>query len=141
MRLNDCPVPVYGDQSFRGKCPSETVEQVTFFNRIRKVPIWGRIALHPRNEGKRHYRQVSKEKSEGMTEGAADIIIPGCPAFVCELKRRDHTQSEWQDGQIEYLEAAQKAGAFVCVALGADAATEAFEKWLGLNTSRNQAKE
>ena len=141
MRLNDCPVPVYGDQSFRGKCPSESVEQVTFFNRIRKVPIWGRIALHPRNEGKRHYRQVSKEKSEGMTEGAADIIIPGCPAFVCELKRRDHTQSEWQDGQIEYLRAAQKAGAFVCVALGADAATEAFEKWLGLNTSRNQAKE
>lgn len=141
MRLNDCPVPVYGDQSFRGKCPSESVEQVTFFNRIRKVPIWGRIALHPRNEGKRHFRQVNREKSEGMTEGASDIIIPGCPAFVCELKRRDHTQSQWQDGQIEYLEAAHNAGAFVCVALGADAATEAFEKWLGLQASRNQAKE
>jgi hypothetical protein len=70
-----------------------------------------------------------------MTEGASDIIIPGCPAFVCELKRRDHTKSKWQDGQLEYLETAQKAGAFVCVALGADAAMEAFEEWL-----KSQAK-
>lgn len=135
MRLNDCPVPVYGDQEFRGKCPSESVEQVTFFNRVRKVPIWGTIALHPRNEGKRHYKQVTKEKAEGMTEGASDIIIPGCPAFVCELKRRDRTQSKWQKGQQEYLEAAQKAGAFTCVALGADAAMEAFEEWIGVQTS------
>lgn len=135
MRLNDCPVPVYGDTSFRGKCPSESVEQITFFNRVRKVPIWGTLALHPRNEGKRHYKQVAREKSEGMTEGASDIIIPGCPTFVCELKRRDHTQSKWQDGQKEYLDAAQKAGAFACVALGADAAMEAFDEWL-----KSQAK-
>lgn len=80
----------------------------------------------------RHYKQVSREKAEGMTKGASDIIIPGCPAFVCELKRRDRTQSSWQDGQLEYLEAAKRAGAFACVALGADAATEAFEEWLGL---------
>lgn len=132
MNLSDCPVPVYGDQYWRGKCPSESVEQVTFFNRVRKVPIWGTIAIHPRNEGVRHYKQVSREKAEGMTKGASDIIIPGCPAFVCELKRRDRTQSSWQDGQLEYLEAAKRAGAFACVALGADAATEAFEEWLGL---------
>jgi hypothetical protein len=137
LRLSECPVPVYGDQSFRGKCPSESVEQVTFFNRIRKIPVWGRIALHPRNEGKRHYKQVSREKSEGMTEGASDIIIPGCPALVCELKRRDHTQSAWQDGQVEYLEAAQKAGAFVCVALGADGAMDAFEEWLRSQVNRS----
>ena len=132
MNLNDCPVPIYGDLSFRGKCPTESVEQITFFNRIRKVPVWGVIALHPRNEGKRHYKQVSREKAEGMTAGASDIIIPGCPAFVCELKRRDHKKSQWQDGQKEYLEAATKSGAFVCVALGADAAMEAFEEWTGL---------
>lgn len=132
MNLNDCPVPVYGDQSFRGKCPTESVEQITFFNRIRKIPIWGKLALHPRNEGKRHYKQVTKEKAEGMTEGASDIIIPGSPSFVCELKRRDRTKSSWQPGQEEYLEAAQKAGAFACVALGADAAMEALEEWLKL---------
>ena len=132
MNLNDCPVPVYGNQEWRGKCPSESVEQITFFNRIRKIPVYGLIAVHPRNEGKRHYKQVTKERAEGMTKGASDIIIPGNPAFVCELKRRDRTQSSWQDGQKEYLEAAQRAGAFVCVALGADAAMEAFEKWLSL---------
>lgn len=136
MNLNDCPVPVYGDQTYRGKCPSESVEQITFFNRIRKYPVYGLIALHPRNEGKRHVRQVSKEKAEGMTAGASDIIIPGSPAFVCELKRRDRTQSQWQDGQREYLEAAQKAGAFVCVALGADAAWEAFLEWAGTTGSQ-----
>lgn len=130
MNLSDCPVPVYGDPDWRGKCPSEAVEQVTFFNRVRKVPEWGILALHPRNEGKRNYKQVSREKAEGMTKGASDIIIPGCPAFVCELKRRDRTQSSWQDGQKEYLEAAQKAGAFVCVALGADAAWQAFGEWV-----------
>lgn len=132
MNLNDCQVPVYGDQSFRGKCPTESVEQITFFNRIRKIPIWGKLALHPRNEGKRHYKQVTKEKAEGMTEGASDIIIPGSPSFVCELKRRDRTKSSWQSGQEDYLESAQKAGAFACVALGADAAMEAFEEWLKL---------
>lgn len=135
MNLLDCPVPVYGDTDWRGKCPSESVEQVTFFNRIRKIPIYGLIAVHPRNEGVRHYKQVSKEKAEGMTKGASDIIIPGNPAFVCELKRRDRTQSKWQDGQREYLEAAQKAGAFACVALGADAAMEALEKWLSLQAN------
>ena len=132
MNLNDCPVPVYGDQTWRGKCPSESLEQITFFNRIRKIPIYGVIALHPRNEGKRHYKQVTKERAEGMTTGASDIIIPGNPAFVCELKRRDRTQSSWQDGQAEYLEAARKAGAFACLALGADAAMEALEEWLSL---------
>jgi len=132
VKLTDCPVPVYGNQEWRGKCPSESVEQITFFNRIRKIPIYGLIAVHPRNEGVRHYKQVSKEKAEGMTKGASDIIIPGNPSFVCELKRRDRTQSSWQDGQKEYLEAAKRAGAFTCVALGADAAMEALEEWLSL---------
>ena len=65
-----------------------------------------------------------------MTPGASDIIIPASVSFVCELKRKDHTQSKWQDGQIEYLEAANHAGAFVCVALGWEAAWQAFNDWL-----------
>jgi len=58
-----------------------------------------------------------------------DIIIPAAPAFVCELKRRDHTKSAWQKGQIEYLENCQKNGCFVCVALGYEAALQAVEDW------------
>src|SRR5690606_26229567 len=107
-------------------------EQKTFFNMLRTQhpATWGRIAIHPRNEGKRTPGQVWHHKAEGMTAGASDIIIPARVAFVCELKRQDHTQSKWQDGQIEYLEAAKNAGAFVCVALGWEAAWHAFNDWL-----------
>lgn len=29
-------IKVYGDMSYRGECPSENLEQVTFFNRLRR---------------------------------------------------------------------------------------------------------
>lgn len=138
MQLKDCPVPVYGDTSWRGNCPREEVEQASFFSRLRREhpDSYGLIALHPRNEGMKRAGQFSsviKHAAEGMTKGAADIIIPGSPAFVCELKRQDHTKSAWQDGQQAYLAAAQDAGAFTCVALGAVAAWSAFEIWLQLD--------
>lgn len=134
MQLRDCPVPVYGDIKFRGACPKEEIEQVTFFNRLRREypDTYGLIALHPRNEqqlrGSQHRTMIS-QKAEGMTAGASDIIIPGSPTFVCEMKRRDHTLSTWQEGQKEYLKAAQEQGAFACVGLGVDGAWEAFDKW------------
>ena len=134
MQLKDCPVPVYGDTAWRGKCPPEHIEQASFFNRLRRgyPDSYGLIAVHPRNEGLKRggqFSAVMRHQAEGMTKGAADIVIPGAPAFVCELKRRDHTQSAWQEGQQAYLGAAQSAGAFVCVALGAEAAWAAFEAW------------
>lgn len=126
---------VFGDQAYRGKCPLENVEQASFFNRLRRdyPDSWGALALHPRNEGlkeKGQFSTVLKHKAEGMTPGASDVIIPGAPSFVCEIKRRDHTVSTWQEGQVEYLGAAQRAGAFACVGLGAVGAWEAFEAWL-----------
>jgi len=132
--LSNCPVPVYGDQAWRGKCPVESVEQMTFFNRIRREfpDTFGAIAIHPRNEGLKvsgQFSAVHRHAAEGMTKGAADIIIPGRKTFVCELKRRDRTQSAWQNGQREYLTAAAGAGAFACLALGYLAAWEAFEAW------------
>jgi hypothetical protein len=122
---------VFGDQDFRGDCPTERAEQVTFFARLRREypDSYGLIAVHPRNEGKRHMMQVAREKADGMTPGASDIIIPGRVAFVCELKRRDHTVCSWGDKQLDYLQQSQKAGAFACVALGCDAAWEAFNEW------------
>lgn len=121
---------VYGDTDYRGDCPPETAEQVTFFNQIRNEypDTWGRIAVHPRNEGKRTHGQVWRQKAEGLTAGASDILIP--PGFCCELKRQDHTKSRWQPGQLEYLEAAHNAGAFACVALGWEAAWEALHEWI-----------
>lgn len=135
MKLSDCPVPIYGDQSFRGQCPIESLEQITFFNRLRREypATWGALALHPRNEQmlrNGQFSALSRHKAEGMTPGAADIIIPARVAFVCELKRRDHTKSAWQTGQIEYLSAAASAGSFACLALGADAAWDALQDWI-----------
>jgi len=130
MKFNKA-LSVYGDVSFRGVCPPESAEQKTLFTEIRRryPDSLGLIALHPRNEGVRHWSQAAIHTAEGMVKGAADLIIPGCPAFVCELKRRDHTQSKWESGQQEYLLACQSAGAFVCVALGWESAIKAITEW------------
>ena len=125
-------IQVFGDISFRGDCPSESLEAVTFFAKLRREhkESYALIATHIRNEGLRTFYQAAKQKSEGMTKGAPDIIIPASPAFVCELKRQDHTKSTWQIGQVEYLLEAQKQGAFVCVALGYVGAYKAFNCWI-----------
>lgn len=129
-------LPCYGDPEWRGPCPKEGAEQLTFFTELRKryPDTLGIIALHPKNEGKRRgaqFQQLNMDKAKGLAAGASDIVIPGCPTFVCELKRRDPTQSQWQPGQLPYLEASHKCGAFVCVALGWEAAMQAVEFWLG----------
>jgi hypothetical protein len=124
-------IKVFGSKEFRdSKCPSETSEQVTFFNVLRQLrPELGAIAVHPRNEGKRSWGQVARQKAEGMTKGASDIIIPGSPAFVCELKRKDHTKSRLEIEQTDYLLACQNMGAFACIALGWEGAMEAVNDW------------
>lgn len=137
MNLTDIAargVLIFGDTDFRGACPKEDLEQVTFFSRLRREypDTWGMIAVHPRNEGLRtggHLGAVSRHKAEGMTAGASDIIIPARVAFVCEMKRRDHTKSQWQEGQEDYLAAVVKSGGFACVALGVDAAWQALQYW------------
>lgn len=125
---------VCGNQSYRGRCPVELAEQITFFQWLAaQHPKLHRIAVHPRNEGKRTFKQASQQRLEGaLTKGASDIIIPGRQSFVCEMKRQDHTLSRWEPGQLEYLEAAKNAGAFVCVALGWEAAKEAVQDWIKL---------
>lgn len=133
MRLPDT-IPLYGDPSYRGDCPQEHVEQSSFFNRLRREypDSYGLIAVHPRNEGLRHIHTAIKHSAEGMAKGASDIIIPGFPSFICEMKRLDHTKSRWEPGQLEYLEAAQACGAFTCLAFGAQAAWEALQDWINL---------
>lgn len=135
MNLKKIPFPVFGNRQFRGACPLESMEQITFFNKLRSdyPETWGALALHPRNEQQLRggqFRGMIKQKAEGMTPGASDVIIPGRLAFVCEIKRQDHTKSKWQPGQIEYLTAAHEAGAFACLGIGWQGAWEAFETWL-----------
>ena len=71
-----------------------------------------------------------KQKAEGMTPGASDVIIPGRVTFVCEIKRQDQTKRKWQAWQVEYVTAADNEGAFACVALGWFGARWAFDQWL-----------
>lgn len=129
-------VTLYGDQKYRNsKCPRETLEQCTFVNTIRaQYPdSYGLILIHPENEKKLvngQFSAVSKSRAMGMSPGASDIIIPGNPSFVCEIKRADRTLSDLSDEQLAYLYAAKEAGSFVCIALGHEAAMNAFNDWL-----------
>ena len=130
-------IKVFGDMSFRGDCAKEDLELITFFNQLRiKYPDIAKVATHPDNEGlilgAAHNAHIKQKAKGAIRNGAADIIICGCPTFVCEMKRQDHTKSKWQDGQLDFLQTSQGLGAFVCVALGYEAALQALNDWLKL---------
>ena len=123
-------VPIFGDTDFRGACPLETPEQISFLCLLKsEFPELAKIAVHIRNEGKRTKRQGHQQKQEGLNTGASDIIIPCCPPILIELKRRDHTKSSTSDRQLNYLIDSQEQGAFACYALGAIGAMEAVREW------------
>jgi len=128
-------IQVFGDVCFMGDCPTEDAELITFFNELAKLyPSLAKVAIHPDNEGlvlgSGHLHHARQKAKGAIKKGAADIVICGNPTFVCEMKRQDHTKSRWQDGQLEFLEASQKQGAFTCVALGYVAALEAVKDWI-----------
>lgn len=131
---------VYGDQSFRGDCPHEDYALTSFFSRIRKdySTSYGLVAFHPKNEGKRTKQQNNIDKMKGLTAGVCDVVIIGNPTLCLEIKRDDHTKSKFQPGQLEFLEHSHNSGAFVCVALGYQAALLAFEEWRILNENNSQ---
>lgn len=123
---------VFGNQNFRGDCPSESSDQVSFFSWLElNYSDFYRAAIHPKNEGKRTGRQAAKDAALGsLNAGASDIIIPAGWPFVCEMKRKDHTKSAISDDQIGYLVACANLGSFCCVAMGLDGAKQAFKCYL-----------
>lgn len=134
MKMHE-DIKVFGNMDFRGDCALEDAELITFFNQLRiKYPKLAKVAIHPDNEGLifgTGFNNHTRQKAKGaIRNGAADIIIVGCPSFVCEMKRKDHTKSRWQDGQLDFLQTSQKIGAFVCVALGYEAALQAVAAWI-----------
>ncbi len=136
MNLKKIPhqIMVYGDPSWRGVCPLEVAEQVSFLSLLRKeFPQLAEIAVHIRNEGKRTKRQGFQQKQEGLNTGASDILIPCTPSILIELKRRDHTKSSISEKQIKYLVNSKALGSFSCVALGALGAIEAVRAWHTIN--------
>ena len=134
MKIPDW-LQTYGDTSYRGDCPKEDAELITFFNELNRLhPQLATIAIHPDNEGlvlgSGHHHHIKQKAKGAIKKGAADIVICGNPTFVCEMKRQDHTKSRWQDGQLEFLEYSLKNGAFVCIALGYESALEAVKDWI-----------
>lgn len=119
-------VKIY-DGGYRGECPLESLEQITVVQYIRKRKP---TVVHIRNEGVRTARQAIRHRAEGMTKGASDIVIPGSPAFVCELKRADRTKSRIGKDQMRYLEQCATDGAFACIAYGHEQAIKAFHDWM-----------
>lgn len=134
MKLQN-DIKIYGDISYRGKCPKESVEQITFISWVRREfpDSYGVTIFHAKNEGKLmngQFQTVAKDRAMGMAIGCADIHCPGNPSLCMEIKRRDHTKSDISDEQVNYLVTAQSIGAFCCIALGHEAAIEAFNDWL-----------
>ena len=130
-QVHGAGVVVYGDHDWRGKCPLEAAEAVSFFCQLRaEFPDLAKVATHIRNEGKRTKRQGYQHQQEGMNTGASDVIIPVCPPIVMEMKRKDHKLSSISKEQVDYLVAAASGGAFTGVALGAAGAMEMVRAWV-----------
>lgn len=126
-------IKTYGQQQ-AGKQPSEAAEMTTFFNQLQKrYSEIHALALHIRNENDGDYRRTNKAKMQGgFVKGAPDIVIAGSPAFLCEMKSKDKS-SRTSKEQDAFLERADRAGCFCCVAYGWEAAIEAVEEWIKEN--------
>lgn len=122
---------VFGDVNYRGPAPTESSEQITLFSQIRLLhPHLAPIIFHPRMEGERTKGQADWQKADGsIVAGVADVIGVGHPMLVLELKRKDHTKSTWQKGQVDFLHESHRRGAFACLALGYEAALSAIRDW------------
>lgn len=123
-------ITIIKPDEFPKDAPRESVEQITFFNQLKKHhPDIAKVALHVKNEGKRTMAQIAKDKSEGLVAGAPDIFIAGNPSLLIELKKRSK-RAKASDGQIEFLEAASKLGAECYICYGWEAAWSALQKWI-----------
>ena len=126
---------VYGDVDYRNKrCKKERVDQMDFMSWVaRNYPEYYPLVFHPKMEGKRNmFQQMLDKKMGSMKAGVADVVAIGFPCLVMELKRADHKESYWSDGQLAFLERASKAGAYTCLALGFEGAKAAFSDWVEL---------
>ena len=143
MNLNKIPpqIPVFGCTKYRGDCPKEAAEQVSFLSLLKsEFPALAKIAVHIRNEGKRTKRQGAQHKLEGMKPVGSDQVIPCYPPSLIERKRRDHTKSSTSQKQLDYLVNSQEQGAFACYALGAVGAIEAVRAWKGIHNIKITAE-
>lgn len=115
---------------FPKKAPSESIEQITFFNQLRKnYPELAKVAIHIKNEGKKSIGEAMKDKAEGLVSGAPDIMIPGSPTLMIEMKKQSKSARVSQN-QKDYMNNAVDNGAMCFVCYGWGMAWLALEKWI-----------
>lgn len=133
-------LPFFGDRSFRGKCPREAEDQMSFFSWLEhELPEYARLTIHPKVEGRRTPAQATIDRKMGsMKKGVVDVIAIGSPMLVMEIKRKNESLSEWKDGQLRFLEESKKAGAVVAVVFGLEAAKEAYLDWVSLQVKNHE---
>ena len=125
-------LPKFGDLPKATTNPAEDYVLSSLISRIRNdyPSSYGLVAFHVKNESKRTQGQIKADKIKGLTKGVSDLIVIGNPTLCMEIKKDNSCRFE--SGQLEFLQQAQKGGAFVCLAIGYDGAKAAFEHWLTL---------
>ena len=127
-------LPKFGDLPKSTSNPAEDYVLSSLISRIRNdyPSTYGLVAFHVKNESKRTTGQIRADKAKGLTKGVSDLIVIGNPTLCMEIKKDNSCCFE--DGQLEFLQQAQKQGAFVCLAVGYQGAKDAFEHWLKLQS-------
>lgn len=127
-------LPVFGGLPRAKDNPAEDYVLSSLISRIRKdyPSSYGLVAFHVKNESRRTVVQIRADKAKGLTKGVSDLIIIGNPTLCMEIKKDNSCRFE--DGQLEFLQQAQKQGAFVCLAIGYQGAKDAFDYWLKLQS-------
>lgn len=127
-------LPKFGDLPRAKDNPAEDYVLSSIISRIRKdyLSSYGLVAFHVKNESRRTMGQIRADKAKGLTKGVSDLIVIGNPTLCMEIKKDNSCRFE--DGQLEFLQQAQKGGAFVCLAVGYQGAKDAFEYWLKLQS-------
>ena len=131
-------LPKFGDLPKSTSNPAEDYVLSSLISRIRNdyPSTYGLVAFHVKNESKRTTGQIRADKAKGLTKGVSDLIVVGNPTLCMEIKKDNSCRFE--DGQLEFLQQAQKQGAFVCLAIGYQGAKDAFEEWRILNENNSQ---
>ena len=127
-------LPKFGDLPKSTSNPAEGYVLSSLISRIRNdyQSSYGLVAFHVKNESRRTMGQIRADKAKGLTKGVSDLIVIGNPTLCMEIKKDNSCRFE--DGQLEFLQQAQKGGAFVCLAIGYQGAEDAFEYWLKLQS-------
>ena len=123
-------LPKFGDLPKSTNNPAEDYVLSSVVSRIRKdyPTTYGLVAFHVKNESKRTTTQIKIDKMKGLTNGVSDLIVMGDPTLCMEIKKDNSCRFE--DGQLQFLEQAQKGGAFACLAVGYQGALDAFHHWI-----------